>query len=183
MTEAQAKPGTDWDRITAISAVMIGLVAVAVSAYTAVIQRQQVRAQVWPRLMMYSGGSTGEFGVANRGVGPAIVKSVRVDVDGKPVHDWKELYGRLRIADADPYYNSLSGQVFSAGQDMMYLRPSTREHYNALRAMAGSRFGLVTCYCSTLGECWTTQTRLTSLDDQQRAVKSCPASGPGDFNN
>lgn len=183
MNGTQAKPGTDWDRITAISAVLIGLVAVAVSAYTAVIQRQQVRAQVWPRLVMYFGGTAGEFGVANRGVGPAIVKSVRVDADGKPVRSWKELYARLRFEDADPYYSTLSGQVFSAGQDMVYLKPSTRERYDALRAMAGPRFGIVVCYCSTLGECWTTATRLKSLEDQQRPVENCPAPGPDDFGN
>lgn len=183
MNDPQAKPRTDWDRITAISAVFIGLVAVAVSAYTAVLQRQQVRAQVWPRLAMYFGGTAGEFGIANRGVGPAIVRSVRVDVDGKPVRDWKQLYQRLEFEDGEPYYSTLSGQVFSAGQDMVFLKPTTHERYAALRELAGPRFGVVICYCSALGECWTTQMRLASLDDQQRPVAGCPAPGPDDFNN
>lgn len=183
MNEAQAKPGTDWDRITAISAVMIGLVAVAVSAYTAILQRQQIRAQVWPRLSLYFGGTAGEFGIANKGVGPAIVRSVRVETDGKPVRDWHELFQRIGFKDDDLYYSNLYGQVFSPGQDMVYLKPSSRERYAQLREMAGSRFSVSVCYCSTLGECWTTGTRLNSLDDQQRPVAKCPAPGPGDFNN
>lgn len=183
MNEAQAKPGTDWDRITAISAVLIGLVAVAVSAYTAVLQRQQIRAQVWPRLSLYFGGTAKEFGIANKGVGPAIVRSVRVEADGKPVHDWNELFERLQYADADSYYSNLSGQVFSPDQDMVYLKPSTPERYAELRKLAGSRFSVSVCYCSTLGECWTTGTRLASLEDQQRPVERCPAPSPDDFTN
>lgn len=181
MSDPQAKPGTDWDRITAISAVFIGLVAVAVSAYTAILQREQIRAQVWPRLLMYNAGNAGEFRIANKGVGPAMVRSVRVLVDGKPVTSWKQALERLQLQDPDQGYSSLSGLVLSAGEDIAYLKPSSRERFVEIRKHAGKRLGIKLCYCSALNECWTTQTYGTSLDDMQREVARCPASGPEEF--
>lgn len=181
MNDSQAKPGTDWDRITAISAVLIGLVAVLVSAYTAVIQRQQVRAEVWPRLQLYNAGRAGEFHIANKGVGPAIVRSVRVEVDGKPVRNWAQVLERLRLQDPDHGYSSLAGLVLSAGEDMMYLKPSTRERFVELRQHAGKRLRIKLCYCSALNECWTTQTWGESLEDAQRVVAQCPTTGSDEF--
>ncbi len=183
MSDPQAKPDTDWDRITAISAVFIGLVAVAVAAYTAVLQREQIRAQVWPRLLMYNAGNAGEFRIANKGVGPAIVRSVQVLVDGKPVKDWTQALDRLQLQDPDPGYSSLSGLVLSAGDDIAYLIPSSRERFVEIRRHAGKRLGIKLCYCSALNECWTTQTYGTSLDDMQREVAHCPAMRPGEFGN
>ncbi|TKR33950.1 hypothetical protein FCE95_06680 [Luteimonas gilva] len=181
MNEAQAKPGTDWDRITAISAVLIGLVAVAVSAYTALIQRQQVRAEVWPRLLMYNAGQAGEFRIANKGVGPAMVRSVRVEVDGKPAHSWGQVLERLRLQDPGQSYSSLAGLVLSAGEDLVYLKPSSHERFLELRRHAGKRLRIKLCYCSALDECWTTQTWGESLEDAQREVARCPAMGPDEF--
>jgi hypothetical protein len=37
----------DWDAFAAVIASFIGFLALAVSAYTAYVQRQQLRAQVW----------------------------------------------------------------------------------------------------------------------------------------
>lgn len=183
MSDPQARPRTDWDRITAISAVFIGMVAVVVSAYTAVLQRDQTRAQVWPRLLMYNAGTLGEFRIANKGVGPAVIRSVRVEVDGKPASDWSQALTRLQLQDPDHVYSTLSGLVLSAGDDVAYLKPSSPEDFARIREHAGKRMGIKVCYCSVLNECWTTQTYRTSPDDVQREVARCPAPGPGDFNN
>ena len=40
----------DWDGLAAVIAAFVGLLALLVSGYTAYLQRQQVRAQVWPYL-------------------------------------------------------------------------------------------------------------------------------------
>ncbi len=183
MNDPQAKPGTDWDRITAISAVFIGLVAVAVSAYTAILQREQIRAQVWPRLLMYNAGKAAEFRIANKGVGPAVIRSVRVTVDGKPVSDWNQALERLQLQDPGQGYSSLNGLVLSAGEDMDYLKPSSPEKFIEIRRHAGKRLGIKLCYCSVLNECWTTQTYGESAEDVQREVAHCPAPSPQEFGN
>lgn len=183
MSDPQIRTGTDWDRITAISAVFIGLVAVAVSAYTAILQRDQTRAQVWPRLLMYNAGALGEFRIANKGIGPAVIRSVRVEVDGKPARDWSQVLARLQLQDPDQVYSSLSGLALSAGEDLAYLKPSSPERFAQIREHAGKRLRIKVCYCSALNECWTTQTYGTSIDDVQREVAHCPAMSPDDFNN
>jgi hypothetical protein len=176
-------PGTDWDRVTAIAAVLIGVVAVAVAAYTAMLQRQQIRAQVWPRVLFYNAGVAGEFHVANKGVGPAIVRSVRVSVDGKAVPNWGQALKRLGLSDPAQKYSSLAGMVLSPGDDVPYLMPSDHAQFTALRARADGRLKLALCYCSTLDECWSTTNDSQTLDDVQRPVDRCPAAGAGDFEN
>jgi hypothetical protein len=52
---AEASPrhtSRNWSALAAIVASLIGLMALVVSGYTAYVQRQQVRAQVWPYLMI-----------------------------------------------------------------------------------------------------------------------------------
>jgi hypothetical protein len=66
-----------------------------VSAYTAYVQRQQVRAAVWPILEFDSGNGPIHFTLANKGVGPAIIRHVIVMVDGQPVRNWKEALQKM----------------------------------------------------------------------------------------
>ncbi|BCT91440.1 hypothetical protein LYSHEL_04640 [Lysobacter helvus] len=183
MSDAASPPRTDWDRVTAIAAVLIGLVAVGVAAYTATLQRQQIRAQVWPRVLFYNAGMAGEFHIANKGVGPAVVRSVRVTVDGKPVRNWGQALTRLGLSDPAQKYSSLSGMVLSPGDDIGYLLPGDHAQFVALRHHVGDRLKLDLCYCSALDECWSTQNYSETLDDVQRPVDRCPAAGPGDFEN
>ena len=58
-----------------------------VSAYTAYMQRQQVRAMVWPILEFDSSNAPIHFTLANKGVGPAIIRHVIVKVDDQPVNE------------------------------------------------------------------------------------------------
>src|ERR1700739_2499017 len=76
-------------RYETLIATLIGLLAVAVAAYTAYIQRQQVRAQVWPILEFNTGNAPKiNFWVANKGSGPALIRHVVITLDGNPVPDW-----------------------------------------------------------------------------------------------
>lgn len=161
--------GTNWDRITALAAVLIGLAAVVVSVYTVVLQREQIRAEVWPRLGFYYAGLDGEFRIANKGVGPAIIESVRLTVDGKPARNWVEATALLGLSDEGQIYSTLSGMVLSPGEHMAYLRPSSPEAFAQIRAEV-RRMSLVVCYCSALGDCWL----LESTKDDLAAVDACP---------
>src|SRR5262245_65835265 len=71
-------------------ATFIALLAVCVAGYTAYMQRQQVRAAVWPILEFDSSNGPIKFTLANKGVGPAIIKHVVVKVDEQPVKQWVE---------------------------------------------------------------------------------------------
>src|SRR6266581_862535 len=83
-------------RYDAVIATLVGFLALCVSAYTAHVQRQQVRAAVWPILEFDSSNAPDiHFTLANKGVGPAIIQNVIVRVDGQPVRNWKEALGRI----------------------------------------------------------------------------------------
>ena len=61
-------------RYDALIATLVGFLALCVSSYTAYMQRQQVRAAVWPILEFDSNNGPIQFTLANKGVGPAIIK-------------------------------------------------------------------------------------------------------------
>ena len=77
-------------RYDAIIATLVGLCGLCVSGYTAYMQRQQVRGAVWPILQFDHSNGPIQFTLANKGVGPAIIKNVIVKVDDQPVKNWAE---------------------------------------------------------------------------------------------
>jgi hypothetical protein len=74
MAEEKARRGAS--RYDAIIATLVGLCALCVSGYTAYMQRQQVRGAVWPILQFDHRNGPIQFTLANKGVGPAIIKNV-----------------------------------------------------------------------------------------------------------
>ena len=82
--EEKPKPGAS--RYEAYIATFVGLCALCIGGYTAYMQRQQVRAVVWPILEFDSSNAPDiHFTLSNKGVGPALIKHVIVMVDGQPV--------------------------------------------------------------------------------------------------
>ena len=154
-------------RYDAVIATFVGFLALCVSGYTAYMQRQQVRAAVWPILEFdSSNGPNIHFTVSNKGVGPAIIRHVIVNVDGHPVKDWNEVLDKLMGPGKHRYSESdISGHVFAAGESMDVFTPGDPDgnpiafdKSNPLWIEMDKNRGRLTteiCYCSTLGECWT----------------------------
>jgi hypothetical protein len=147
-------------------ATFIALLAVCVAGYTAYMQRQQVRAAVWPILEFDSSNGPIRFTLANKGVGPAIIKHVILKVDGQPVRNWAEVLEKVLGPGYHPGEESdMSGRVFGAGESMNVFTPHDEaqnpvvfDKSNPLWTKLDAGRGRVTveiCYCSTLGECWT----------------------------
>jgi hypothetical protein len=153
-------------RYETVIATFIALLAVCVAGYTAYMQRQQVRAAVWPILEFDSSNGPIRFTLANKGVGPAIIKHVILKVDDQPVKNWAEVLEKILGPGYHPGEESdMSGRVFAAGESMNVFTPHDEaqnpipfDKSNPLWAKldAGrSRVTVEICYCSTLGECWT----------------------------
>jgi len=151
-------------RYSAAIATLVAALALAVSAYTAYVQRQQVRAQVWP-ILEYGTGNEPELRLwlANKGVGPALIRQMIVTVDGKPAADWdaamRSLFGaRLDRPGRYSYsQETISDRVLSAGEGLSILVPHFNATQSDLRAAFNQdrfRIGVEICYCSTLGDCW-----------------------------
>jgi hypothetical protein len=146
-------------------ATLVGVCALLVSAYTAYVQRQQVRAQVWP-ILEYSTSNEPflRLTIANKGVGPALIRHVVVTVDEKPAASWREAL-QLLLGPGPHFFaqSTIHNRVFSAGESVDVLTPrdaagATLPHGGPFDA-GRQRIGIEICYCSTLGDCWTMVSR------------------------
>jgi hypothetical protein len=153
-------------RYDAVIATFVGFLALCISGYTAHVQRQQVRAAVWPILEFDSANAPIRFILANKGVGPAIIKNVIVKVDGEPVRNWKEALEKIQGPGEHLGSESdMRGHVFAAGESVSVFtlhdpenNPLDFDKSNPLWVKMNKDRLRVTaeiCYCSTLGECWT----------------------------
>ena len=144
----------NWDALAAVLAAGIGFLALVVSGYTAYIQRQQVRAQVWPYLIAGNDDGNQSVFVYNKGVGPAIVKSAQVFIDGKPQPDWAHVLAALGLPAKEYSQSTLNPNVISAGEQVRVIHLLDGERWKIFRDAAAARMTLDICYCSTLDECW-----------------------------
>jgi hypothetical protein len=178
-------------RYDAIIATLVGLCALSVSAYTAYVQRQQVRAAVWPILEFDSGNAPIHFLLANKGVGPASIRHVIIKVDDQPVRNWKEALGRiLGPGEHLGSESDMSGHVFAAGDSVTVFTPHDPENNpinfdksNPLWVKLNKdrlRVTVEICYCSTLGECWTLRAG-GSTPSTTTETRRCPSPSATSF--
>jgi hypothetical protein len=165
LAEREAAPARkrrrDWDALAAVIASLIGLLALAVSGYTAYVQRQQLRAQVWPRLEIETNDNDSELAwhVLNQGTGPARVMAMRVVVDGAPVATWGGVMKAVGKSDeAGVIMSWISRSVLPAGKDVAIIRsaddPQSRARFRELLPDGKHRLRVTLCYCSVLDDCW-----------------------------
>jgi hypothetical protein len=172
----------NWDGVAAILAALIGFLALVVSGYTAYIQRQQVRAQVWPYLILTNYDDKRSLDVFNKGVGPAIVRTARVRVDGKAQPDWRHVLDALGVP-AQPHTFNLSTihvAVLSPNDEHAMIAFEDDATYRAFRDAAVTRMQTELCYCSTLGECWAYGDSVFGNAPNLKPVSECPALPPGE---
>jgi hypothetical protein len=186
--EKVARPATRYD---AVIATLVGFLAVCVAGYTAYMQRQQVRAAVWPILEFDSSNGPIRFSLANKGVGPAIIKHVSVKMDDQPVKNWAEVLEKILGPGYHPGEESdMSGRVFAAGESINVFTPHDDaknpipfDKSNPLWAKLDtgrSRVTIEICYCSTLGECWTLRGGGTT-PSTTTPTRRCPTSSAVSF--
>ncbi len=153
----------DTNLVIAVSAVVISLCALVVSYVEVSVMRADQRASVWPYLDVGVSYSSEGFtiGATNRGLGPALVESVVVEVDGRPVRSWDEVIERLVGPESGLDYsntlrNTINGEVLPADRELL-LFSVTRGWTPMKREMADqlNRLDWLVCYCSVYGDCWT----------------------------
>lgn len=170
----------DADRITALSAVFIGACAVAVSLYTAYLQRSQVEAQTWPFLQLWRSDDAHILYLSNRGVGPARIRDVHLRVDGEEASSFADALSRIAGKPVQPLHQSyFARRALAANEDVQMLELAA-DDYAALRA-SRHRMTLAICYCSVLNECYLLDENAEHEDDYVRSVRKCPVDSPGTF--
>ena len=179
-----------WDALGVVVASLVGLLALVVAGYTAYIQREQVRAQVWPYLIAGNNDLTQSLVVNNKGVGPAIVRGVQVWIDGKPQTDWNRVLATLRLPPHRFIQTTLNHYVLSPGEELQIIHFPEQDLWQRFHAAAAGRMAIDICFCSTLDECWTSGNKnlvgptTMRLLLQVRPGDQCPRLPPADtFNN
>lgn len=177
-----SKPRFEWDRITALMAVLIGACALAVSLYTAFLQNAQVRAQTWPYLQMWQSNVNRSFSISNRGVGPARVADVKLWIDGKEVENFDQAIVVLsksteRVSSVQSYF---ARRVLTPNEDVTMIQFDTDAHYNIFMNNR-DRMAFQVCYCSVLNECYLLDERAKSEQEYITEVSQCPVGKPGKF--
>lgn len=96
------------ETFVALAALIVSVSALAVGIYEASLQRAHDRAEVWPRLEITTWVTpTGaELRLENTGIGPALIRSVVVTVDGKPQRSWDGVLRALFGHEPPPHNSS-----------------------------------------------------------------------------
>ncbi|HZV76566.1 MAG TPA: hypothetical protein VFF63_02265 [Candidatus Babeliales bacterium] len=153
------------DFVIAFFALVISTVAALASVYQTRVISQQLSATVWPYLNFDNtfGPQSVTLSLTNYGLGPALVRSADMTLNGKHVGSWDDVIGaylqlarrmhvkgRTQISDA----NLDASVVLSAGVSRRLLDVRTSATtIRAVRAIA-REISLRVCYCSLLGQCW-----------------------------
>jgi len=177
----QPSPRRDWNALAAVIAALIGLLALTVSGYTAWLQRQQVRAEVWPYLQTGISPSQQMMSLENKGVGPALIRSVKLYVDRKPRRTWPEAFDALGLRDLrDQPHSTINGVVLAPGDVIQQMAFKDRGRFARFYAQY-SRIELLVCYCSALDECWLYDERTDDRGRRRAPVAQCPVSDADEF--
>ena len=171
------------DRNMAVSAVVVALASLAVALYEARTNREYQKVSVWPYVSQSNAFVPGEpyaRNIANLGVGPALVKSFQVIVDGKPRRDWAEVSRELtgRAVPELVYYSLHAGSVLLPDKTVTLVRIPPGDAAQRFWEQAQTpRLSVRVCYCSLYDDCWLTDGRT----DQPTPVSSCRAEPDKEF--
>lgn len=163
------------DMLVGLSALLVSLVAVIVSLYSASIDREYARASVWPRLQIYrsftiedTADAKGSFsyGVSNFGTGPALIKYAEVSYKGKPIQTWQQLVEAFEGGQLIGTQSHISTTVMPAN---FTIKPYITQSNELMKSFlqADEYIEIKLCYCSIYDECWETDRNNTPQPVEQ----------------
>jgi hypothetical protein len=181
---ASLRRGIRLDLIIAVCALLMSSLATAASWWQSRVVAEQLSSQVWPYLTFQTTYDPNyvALDITNDGLGPAIVRSVVLTVDGKVYSDPRLAFRRIfrpEKGKASAQLRSISpGTVIRAGADALLFRLNagwaSRQY-----AAASNRVDLRVCYCSVLANCWLISARDQAQDPHP--VHSCADQGADQY--
>lgn len=170
----------DPEMITALSAVMIGLVALVIGAYQAKVASDQRAASVWPYLEISRYSIQGEkfgFNIINKGVGPALIKQMDVFVGDEPQERWSNVFKTMLDKDIAirSIYSSTNKSVIAVQEKISMVDLQEPDVINLVQAIEDN-IKIKVCYCSIFDDCW-----LSGRGIETVQVKSCKGTLPDRF--
>lgn len=176
-----------WQTILSVVGLLIAVLALSAALTESAAVRRQTAAAVWPFIQVtvtdFDTGDDAEFMLSftNSGVGPALVRSVRVAIDGEPMQDWSQAVAKLGgTLNAQVGRNAISNRVLSPGQTVDLITIADADLARNFQAVVQHPDTAITyCYCSIFDECWLANSQSQALDPQQ--VEMCPDYGDEGF--
>ena len=177
------------DLVVALGALLISTVAAVATLYQTRVIASQFSAAVWPYVSFDSTNSpySTELDIRNDGLGPAIIRAVKLNWDGTPQPSIESLLQHLRASH--PQMTQAIRTALRSGANMKVTTstptvgmviPANSQHV-VLRvegAIMVARFrpemrrlGLSICYCSLTGNCWTESYR--NREAEPTSVRAC----------
>jgi hypothetical protein len=177
------------DLLITICAVVIAAIASGASVYQSYVIRQQYDSAVWPYLSFVvsrdpSQASFLEADLRNDGLGPALIRSVIVTANGKPVASVDAAVAPLmREATLSQNHSPhpirmrgltstiSAGDVIPAGRSIQLLRADGAPFVERVLA-AAPHLNVTICYCSLTQRCWIKG--FAEQAAQPHEVRACP---------
>ena len=186
-TEKRMVRLTFWQTLLSVAGALIAILALFATLRESEEVRRQTAAAVWPYVQVqmndFDQGDEAALSLSftNTGVGPAKVRTLRMEVDGQPVPDWAGLLARLDQPADSPYGRDfISHRVLAPGETVQVFSTRHPPLVRALQAAIGREGTVLSlCYCSIFDECW--QAESGPVPEDPRPVAACPADGPGQF--
>jgi len=159
------------EMIVAWSAMFISLLALLATMYEANLERENQLLSIWPRLVVQAHISDRrgyKIEVSNKGLGPAIVKTAKITIDGNPQDSWKDVFNELKLTGSFSIItNPLNSTIISQNETVEVVKIDDAQA--GYKASKGSqRVDLEVCYCSVYDDCW-----LVSKNNQYKSVNQC----------
>ena len=147
------------DRIVSGAAMFVALASLAIALYEVRMMREHDRVSVWPYLTVFNSDSGGvyTFNAQNVGIGPALIRSFEISVDGKPRRNWGEVVDQLGvdISGIPSTYSSFgTGTVLLPGAKTKLLELGPGGASEGFHRAAQHRMDARICYCSLYQQCW-----------------------------
>jgi hypothetical protein len=153
-----------FDTIVAICALLMSTVTAGAMVYQTRVLQDQFSATVWPYLSVDTNYGVNSFAVrvVNQGVGPALMRSAQISLDGKPLEGWNEEFFSTVFGSAIRRIHSMSVQDASMDSstairpgDAFTLLSVRVPNAKMLQTAAKHRLALDFCYGSINGKYWT----------------------------
>jgi hypothetical protein len=185
------------DFFIALGALIVSALTAAALIYQTHVIADQYAATIWPYLSSEGDVSSSEMSlrVVNDGLGPALIQSAQLVVDGKNVSGWDGYFhALLQDGETRAYFVHrrawlLSGKLFPGSISTGSLGPGTTIRPGDSRqlikielpgapidTMKRHTYDLKLCYCSLNKNCWTLDTTDVKAPNETHPVAACTGS-------
>ena len=169
--------------LIAVCALLMSTLATAASWWQSRVVATQLSSQVWPYVAIATTEGPGglELDMSNDGLGPAVIRSLQLVVDGKPYPTFlaaeRALLGPHAPAPRGSFASIGEGSVIRLGGAVTLFKIQNQALVRAILPQA-QRIDLRVCYCSILGDCW-----LRSIRGATEPVRvgACPVDGAAHY--